>query len=411
MSAPTATCTFIYNLSEAGQRAVLAEGRPGTAKQELVVTIADVPPDLWKALSVEAEVAQDELVYFVNPDWTIRKKLTAWPEETPAIDFRGSAISRGIVGFPKAALSSSITGRADVVAQSRLIDVLPDAAGSPATGDFLLNFGREERARAKAALTQAQAEIAEAKAAWDSARKTEVEALLAEFDAWAAQLTDQERKLSLVQTVLADRERGYTPLERRYRTHGTNYGLVPVLPNWDKAQTAVDTVRRTQAWIKSLPEHCVNLPEVQAVTVQYGLPAPQAAVNEAKSVVEAAIWTREHGSQRLRRIAEAGLLSSSLAVYRDERLALERPGWRWESSIPGERKDIRNASEEALNLLDVAQEHAPDASLAFYKVIHTMLDEGFEVEEVIWSGPVAEAEFLSRDILLFPPGTDLGYLN
>ena len=59
------------------------------------------------------------------------------------------------------------------------------------------------------------------------------------------------------------------------------------------------------------------------------------------AVDEAIVWIGENGSERLKRILEAGLLFAAWDVYEDERLAVERPGWRWsEVEIEGETVDL-----------------------------------------------------------------------
>lgn len=65
----------------------------------------------------------------------------------------------------------------------------------------------------------------------------------------------------------------------------------------------------------------------------------EAAEKTAKAEQE--LWVIEHGSERLKLIAAAGLLDASHAVYRDERMAIELPGWKLE---PDEISpdDIRN---------------------------------------------------------------------
>lgn len=75
-----------------------------------------------------------------------------------------------------------------------------------------------------------------------------------------------------------------------------------------------------------------------------------------------ALWVGEHGSSRLRKALELGLLSRSLGVYRDERLAFELPGWRWaKDESLGERVgEILNPTEKALDLLAHWQKRFPD---------------------------------------------------
>ncbi len=61
-------------------------------------------------------------------------------------------------------------------------------------------------------------------------------------------------------------------------------------------------------------------------------------------------WVSEHGSTRLRKALDAGLLEQSATVYREERLAFERPGWVG-LGARDEVSEIHNPSEAALDVL------------------------------------------------------------
>lgn len=110
-------------------------------------------------------------------------------------------------------------------------------------------------------------------------------------------------------------------------------------------------------------------------------------------------WIREHGSPRLRRLLEEGIEHG--AVYRDERLAMERPGWRYNEHWIAQ--EPRNAPMKALELLDDARQTAPDARLVYWTATlpcDDCEDEDdcyCEVEEV--RGYTCEAEFLGRKIV------------
>jgi hypothetical protein len=77
-------------------------------------------------------------------------------------------------------------------------------------------------------------------------------------------------------------------------------------------------------------------------------------------------WIEEHGSPRLRRLVKEGFEYG--AVYRDERLALERPGWAWENDPNLSYDPPRNPPQEALDLLDRARESDPECYLRYYKL-------------------------------------------
>jgi len=70
-------------------------------------------------------------------------------------------------------------------------------------------------------------------------------------------------------------------------------------------------------------------------------------------------WIEAHGSDRLRMIVAEGYLDASVAVYRDERLAFDRPGWQWDTKwLKGESEfqDVLNPSLEDLQWLRKVRE-------------------------------------------------------
>lgn len=112
-----------------------------------------------------------------------------------------------------------------------------------------------------------------------------------------------------------------------------------------------------------------------------------------------AAWIEQHGSDRLKRCVAEGFEHS--AIYFDERLAAERPGWQWYSELPGVTKDIRNPREEALTLLDRARLTEPSAILRWYESDAEYDDDGENEIEPAVRCAVAESEFLGKTILLF----------
>jgi hypothetical protein len=99
-------------------------------------------------------------------------------------------------------------------------------------------------------------------------------------------------------------------------------------------------------------------------------------------LAEAREWIEVNGSTRLRKIVDAGLLSASLAVYRTERIELERPGWFvWE---PEALRNVINPSEAQVDALQFARRDDAEAKL-------------------VWSptyGRLVLASFLGRQIAL-----------
>jgi len=93
--------------------------------------------------------------------------------------------------------------------------------------------------------------------------------------------------------------------------------------------------------------------------------AKEAAKEAAKAayLAERDAWIRAHGSSRLQRLLAEDIPLA--ATYRDERLAMERPGWRWEEANE-ETDDLRDATEAALDALDaVRASGVSDARLAW----------------------------------------------
>jgi hypothetical protein len=90
----------------------------------------------------------------------------------------------------------------------------------------------------------------------------------------------------------------------------------------------------------------------------------QQAVVDAEYSASRARWAAEHGSAHLRAALDLGLDVDR--TYRDERLALERPGWVWERQRgPARELDARDPSPEAVALLRLARALEPTARLVW----------------------------------------------
>jgi hypothetical protein len=118
------------------------------------------------------------------------------------------------------------------------------------------------------------------------------------------------------------------------------------------------------------------------------------AEKEKAEAEETARWAAEFGSPRLQRLLKEGIECG--AVYRDERIALEYPGWRRYQDVSGHTSDARNASDVALELLDEARDSGKalteGAELRWF-----VDDESDEWDEdgsprKLWKGYVAEVE-------------------
>jgi len=79
------------------------------------------------------------------------------------------------------------------------------------------------------------------------------------------------------------------------------------------------------------------------------------------AIIEDTEWIHAYGSTRLQKAVAAGMLYDCASILRDERLAMDRPGWTWASEM--ETDDIRNPSESALDALLAARGEFPNAEL------------------------------------------------
>lgn len=160
-----------------------------------------------------------------------------------------------------------------------------------------------------------------------------------------------------------------------------------------------------------VPELAERLGQAQAIAdAKNAEKAAKAAKEKAEKAAKAklaeeekAAWIEAHGSNRLRRMAKEGI--ECQAVYRDERLALDRPGWRWLEDVHGENKEPRNVPEEAFAILDEARKVDPEAELDYWVVEHECDDScyGDDCPAYDWTGYVATALFLGEWIVLGGP--------
>jgi hypothetical protein len=156
----------------------------------------------------------------------------------------------------------------------------------------------------------------------------------------------------------------------------------PNLPH----QQAAELEERTSDFLRLVKE--VNLYSADdnlLAKIIEKLPAVYGAVGDAwkagareatrkAELDEAERWVHENGSSRLRKALETNLLRSAMGVYRDERLAQERPRGEWCWLPPDlELKSIVNPSEEALDALLAARDRYPDSSssLHFHQATRT----------------------------------------
>jgi hypothetical protein len=135
---------------------------------------------------------------------------------------------------------------------------------------------------------------------------------------------------------------------------------------------------------------------------QARLEAEAKADAEAKAAEarEVAAWITAQGSARLRRCHAEGI--ECAAIYRSERIALERPGWRYAQCVQGEYSDPRNPPDDVVAQIDAARVVAPDAKLAYWEADAETDEDGVEIAPK-WAGYVMIAKFLGREIVLGGP--------
>lgn len=115
-------------------------------------------------------------------------------------------------------------------------------------------------------------------------------------------------------------------------------------------------------------------------------------------------WIRDYGSDRLRRHVEHGIECAS--IYRDERMAAERPNWvlvdNWCAGHDPRTTEIkfdvpRNIKEiEALDMLDAARKDDPDCVLNHYRALCEDAAGATVLKE---RGYCLTSKFLGRDIV------------
>lgn len=111
-------------------------------------------------------------------------------------------------------------------------------------------------------------------------------------------------------------------------------------------------------------------------------------------------WIEKYGSRRLRRMIEEDIECDR--TYLAERLAIERPGWRYSCDVPGKKVKPRDVPEGALKLLDKARRTSPDATLSGWEWTHLFSN----LSGSFWeprSTHVAISKFMGHEIVFGGP--------
>lgn len=232
-----------------------------------------------------------------------------------------------------------------------------------------------------------------------------VRAAAAEHDQHEAAKAAREAETTarIVATIRARREQETTVYWRPYRADDGYYDPNGINASWtrrapklgqldlDHMLSDVDHDALT-AWLAEI--EAANAAASAAAQATYRKVEAEQKASADAVVAERAEWIAEHGSNRLKRLAKEGIEHS--AVYRDERLALDRPGWRFQPKNIA-LDEPRNPPEAALDLLDAARESDPAAKLFFATLtIEADYDPEHNEYEHFYA---AQAQFLGRSIL------------
>lgn len=230
-----------------------------------------------------------------------------------------------------------------------------------------------------------------AKMAKDAKAKAEAEA-------------DRQKRVAAARAVLAERKTS-SSRDFVYRSK-LRVDYAKLSPNFDyNAPSEVTGSEEAQAWSRELAAQneaakAAANAELDRLEAEFER-AAQAALADMRA------WIDAHGSSRLKRCKAEGLNCES--VYRDERLALDRPGWEWASTVAGDHDDIRNPSMDAFELLDECRQTDPDARLVYWTVEYDEEDQYDEDgDKFAWRGPACVAEFLGREIVRGVPDEFVG---
>lgn len=134
--------------------------------------------------------------------------------------------------------------------------------------------------------------------------------------------------------------------------------------------------------------------------------AQSALIDSLKAKAEAdrqaskVAWITSNGSSRLKRMVQEKIACDS--VYREERLAKDYPGWRFDYTIAdndAKYDEPRNCDDDDFVLLDEARKTFPDAKLEFRKIAGEIEFDEDEPADSSWSKVVATSEFEGKKIV------------
>ena len=116
----------------------------------------------------------------------------------------------------------------------------------------------------------------------------------------------------------------------------------------------------------------------------------EAETRKQEQIRERDAWIAEHGSDYLKRcFAEKYDIQE---LYENERLSMERPGWKWWQDVRGNYASFDLPPEDALKLLDECRKIEPGARLVFVQGIEC--DDGKPA-----SGFTVSSRFMGQEIV------------
>lgn len=182
---------------------------------------------------------------------------------------------------------------------------------------------------------------------------------------------DKDQLISMVM------EKGFSSYGCFYLLEGVDYKLSEAMSNLPEAQEIV------QACDAANNERKIRLAEKEKQDKE------DEKLRQAIEKVQVGEWIRAFGSKRLKRMLEEEI--ECKAVYRDERLAAERPGWVYYNDIPERTHDPRNPPESAFDILDEARKVEPEAVLEFIdNPSRYVAVASFMGENILWGYEPAE---------------------
>jgi hypothetical protein len=166
-------------------------------------------------------------------------------------------------------------------------------------------------------------------------------------------------------------------------------------------ERTVEIPRFNDPRVTSIRERAQSLAEAEKHRVQR-----EKAAAEQRARDEMAAWIVQHGSEHLRRLWAEGIECRKL--YLRERVAVELPGWRFSSQVPGYYEKPSNPPLSALKLLDEARTLRPEARLVRWSIEHEHTEDCYceECPEYDWTGYAVVDEWDDDEIVFGGPSAD-----